>query len=79
MAKGIVQRRGVFLHSLCPYCQYLYEDSCLVHVSCKDCPMYFKPRQNDGIIHNQCHCLAPITTEERKSGKCKFFKQKEDN
>ena len=72
-------RQDAFLHNQCRDCQHQFDDSCLVHDDCKTCPMYFKPRQNDGSGVHHCHCLAPITTEERKSGKCKFFKQKENN
>ena len=75
-------RQELFLHnSQCDACQYDYDITCPSHESCSTCPMYYKPRGQQGhevIMHN-CHCLAPLTTEERKSGKCKFFKQKEVN
>lgn len=67
-----MKRQNVFLHNQCRDCQHQFEDACLTHFDCSSCPMYFKPRK---IRH--CHCLTQITTEERKSGKCKFFKQKE--
>ena len=70
-------REDVFVNKRCPYCQYQYEDSCLVYSDCEDCPMYFKPRQDSDLLIHHCHCLAPVTTEERKSGKCKFFKEKD--
>lgn len=77
--RKIEMRQEVFLHNQCRDCEYQFENSCLIHSDCADCPMYFKPRQ-DERTHDRCncHCLVPITTEERKSNKCKFFKQKED-
>lgn len=73
-------RQRLFEHSQCPNCNYRYEDACIVHTDCETCPMYFKPRpkvDQQSWIHH-CHCLVPVTAEERRSGKCKFFKQKED-
>lgn len=77
--RKIEMRQEVFRHNQCLDCKYQFEDSCLIYSDCRDCPMYFKPRrdeQTSDCCH--CHCLVSITTEERKSGKCKFFKQKED-
>ena len=71
-------RQRVFLLEQCFNCRYQFEEACLTHLGrCKGCPMYFKPRSDK--THHCCHCLAPVTIEERKSGKCKFFKQKGEN
>ena len=74
-------RQELFLHNgQCAACQYEYYNTCPSYEKCSDCPMYYKERDHQegcGVILHHCHCLAPLTTEERKSDKCKFFKQKE--
>ena len=67
------QRLDYFIEQ-CDKCAY---SICLSKFCDKSCPMYYKPRDT-AFPRHKCHCVVNVTTEERKTGKCKFFKEVEN-
>lgn len=55
-------------------CEKCAHNFCLDKKCDKSCPVYFKPI-GKAFPRNKCHCVVKVTTEERKTGKCKFFKE----